>query len=82
MEFSGAALSLASQVKSIQKSISETLMGLHEKSFDKLHKVCEIQFSSIQFKKINHPTRGNFAVVMAGSLKKQKTKHKVKRTIQ
>ena len=26
-----------------------------------------IQFNSIQFKNFNHPTRGNFVVVMAGS---------------
>ena len=36
------------------------------------HFECEIprelfQFNSIQFKNFNHPTRGNFVVVMAGS---------------
>ena len=32
--------------------------------------LCELEYTEIQFnsiKKINHPTRGNFVVVMAGS---------------
>ena len=35
---------------------------------DKLVAICYMDvFNSVQFKNFNHPTRGNFVVVMAGS---------------
>ena len=41
-----------------------------------LNNYYSIQFNSIQKNDFNHPTGGNFVVVMAGSLKKKKKKKK------